>query len=177
MAKGDVLISMSFADSSDENSKQKVAANGWVRPDGRIELDRDRRDDIRRVVVPLELADMNPAGPALKLRTQWHEFFDRPLRQSGQSVASVRQLREWLDQPQARGLTKISPGFNVGTGFSITSTRWSWVMRMARIVFPPPGSPIIASASWVSRPYCTDKLVYGDFASLCLPSPYLRRSA
>lgn len=30
---------MSFADSSDENSKQKVAANGWVRPDGRIKLD------------------------------------------------------------------------------------------------------------------------------------------
>lgn len=81
-------------------------ARAAQRPDGRIELDRDRRDDIRRVVVPLALADMNPAGPALKLRTQWHEFFDRPLRQSGQSVASVRQLREWLDQPQARGLTR-----------------------------------------------------------------------
>lgn len=81
-------------------------ARAAQRPDRRIEVDRDRRDELRRVALPLHLADMNPNGSALVLRSEWHELFDRPLRQSGQRAASVRQLRQWLDQPQARGLTR-----------------------------------------------------------------------
>lgn len=70
--------------------------------DGRAGMDRSHRDEIRRIVQPLRLATCGEAH--LSLKDDWKIHFTRKLAAEGVENPTVRQLRQWIDEPQAMGL-------------------------------------------------------------------------
>jgi hypothetical protein len=70
--------------------------------DGRVEVDRALRDEVRRIAVPLRLGDMGETH--FVLRDEWKSRFLRKKAEEGVSSITVRRLRAWLDQPAAMGL-------------------------------------------------------------------------
>lgn len=73
-------------------------------PEGRVEVDKPLRDLVRRVAVPLDLGDMGETH--LALRQDWASHFKRKQAEAKAPTVTVRQLREWIDQPERRGLPK-----------------------------------------------------------------------
>ena len=71
-------------------------------PSGRADLERNRRDEIRRIVQPLQLARCGEAQ--LSLEEHWRTHFTRKMAAEGVENPTVRQLRQWIDEPQAKGL-------------------------------------------------------------------------
>lgn len=71
-------------------------------PDGRIGVDRNVRDEVRRIVQPLKLAQCGEAH--LHLDEHWRNHFERKLAEHQVQLPTVSQLREWMDQPQCMGL-------------------------------------------------------------------------
>jgi hypothetical protein len=69
---------------------------------GRADLERGRRDEIRRIVQPLNLARCGEAQ--LSLEDHWRNHFTRRMAAEGVDNPTVRQLRQWIDEPQAMGL-------------------------------------------------------------------------
>jgi hypothetical protein len=72
--------------------------------DGRVEVERSQRDEVRRIAVPLQLGDMGETH--FVLRDAWKSRFLRKQAEEGMPSLSVRRLRGWMDQPEAMGLPR-----------------------------------------------------------------------
>jgi hypothetical protein len=72
--------------------------------DGRVEVERPYRDEVRRIAVPLCLGDMGETH--VVLRDDWKSHFLRKKAEAKVTSLTVRQLRTWIDQPEAMGLRK-----------------------------------------------------------------------
>ncbi|HSF33988.1 MAG TPA: phage resistance protein, partial [Candidatus Tectomicrobia bacterium] len=72
--------------------------------DGRVEVERPFRDEVRRIAVPLRLGDMGETH--FVLRDDWKSHFLRKKAEEKVTSLTVRQLRAWIDQPEAMGLRK-----------------------------------------------------------------------
>jgi hypothetical protein len=70
--------------------------------DGRVEVERPLRDEVRRIAVPLRLGDMGETH--FVLRDEWKGRFLRKKAEEGVTNLTVHRLRTWIDQPQAMGL-------------------------------------------------------------------------
>jgi hypothetical protein len=80
----------------------EVLTQAAQQPAGRIELEAALRDDARRLLPKLELADVGEA--ALQVRDDWSQHFARELARRPGRDPTIADLRDWLDQPQRRGL-------------------------------------------------------------------------
>lgn len=80
-----------------------VLQEALVAPDGRVALERATRDEVKRIVAPLRLAQCGEAH--LVLTEDWRNHFERKLAEKGVTTPSVAQLRAWLNEPQAMGLS------------------------------------------------------------------------
>ena len=72
--------------------------------DGRVEVERPYRDEVRRIAVPLRLGDMGETH--FVLRDDWQSHFLRKQAEESATSLTVRSLRAWIDQPEAMGLTR-----------------------------------------------------------------------
>jgi hypothetical protein len=72
--------------------------------DGRVEVERSQRDEVRRLAVPLQLGDMGETH--FVLRDAWKSHFLRKQAEEGMPGLTVRRLRAWMDQPEAMGLPR-----------------------------------------------------------------------
>ena len=72
--------------------------------DGRVEVERLYRDEVRRIAVPLRLGDMGETH--FVWRDDWQSHFLRKQAEAGAASLTVRSLRAWIDQPEAMGLTR-----------------------------------------------------------------------
>lgn len=70
--------------------------------DGRVEVERPLRDEVRRIAVPLRLGDMGETH--FVLRDEWKSRFLRKQAEEGLTHINVRRLRVWMDQPAPMGL-------------------------------------------------------------------------
>ena len=82
-----------------EQEVQKAA----IEPDQRILMDRPVRDHMRAIAVPLQLG---AAGQThFQLSSHWADHFARmQARMGGSGPMTVKQLREWMNEPQPMGL-------------------------------------------------------------------------
>lgn len=71
-------------------------------PDGRIGMDRSVRDDVRRVVQPLQLGTCGEAH--LVLNEHWRGHFEQQMARHGTQQPTVGQLRRWCNDPRPMGL-------------------------------------------------------------------------
>lgn len=80
----------------------------WVQraaqQNGRAEVDRPDREDMRRLAVPLNLGQMGDAH--FVLERQWESHFAQRQAQDGVTPLTVQRVRAWIDQPRPRGLTR-----------------------------------------------------------------------
>jgi hypothetical protein len=72
--------------------------------DGRVEVERAWRDEVRRIAVPLRLGDMGETH--FVLRDEWQSRFRRKQAEEGLTTLPVRRLRAWFDAPEAMGLPR-----------------------------------------------------------------------
>lgn len=72
--------------------------------DGRVEVDKRVREEVRRIAVPLKLADMSETH--FVLRDEWKSEFLRKQAQDGVKELTVRRLRQWVEKPERRGLAR-----------------------------------------------------------------------
>jgi hypothetical protein len=72
-------------------------------PNGRLVVERERRQEMRQVSNPLRLGEMHE--DAFILGHSWRQHFERKAAQARERL-SVRRLREWTDEPTPMGLTK-----------------------------------------------------------------------
>jgi hypothetical protein len=72
--------------------------------DGRVEVERSQRDEVRRIAVPLQLGDMGETH--FVLRDEWKSRFLRKQAEEGRPNLTVRRLRAWMDQPEVMGLPR-----------------------------------------------------------------------
>ncbi|HET6762554.1 MAG TPA: hypothetical protein VFH27_02755, partial [Longimicrobiaceae bacterium] len=70
--------------------------------DGRVDVDRPDREDVRRIAGPLRLGTTGEAH--FVLTEDWVREINQKHARDGQAQITVRQIREWIDQPVARGL-------------------------------------------------------------------------
>lgn len=70
--------------------------------DGRAGMERTQRDEIRRIVQPLQLASCGEAH--LSLGEHWRTHFTKKMAAEGVPNPTVRQLRQWIDEPHRMGL-------------------------------------------------------------------------
>ncbi len=82
----------------------EVLQNAVDSADGRAGMERTQRDEIRRIVQPLELATCGEAH--VSLSDHWRNHFTQKMAAAGVANPSVRQLRQWLDEPRAMGLAE-----------------------------------------------------------------------
>jgi len=80
----------------------EVLQNAVDSPDGRAGMERSQRDEIRRIVQPLELATCGEAH--VSLGDHWRNHFMQKMAAAGVNHPSVRQLRTWIDEPRPMGL-------------------------------------------------------------------------
>jgi hypothetical protein len=82
---------------------------GWVQkgaqqPNGRVEVDRADREDMRRFAVPLDLGQMGDAH--FVLERKWEAHFAQCNARDAVTPLTVQRVRRWLDEPRARGLAR-----------------------------------------------------------------------
>ena len=70
----------------------------------RIAIERNHREEMRGIAVPVELGDMGEVHFVLGRR--WIERFDREAATDGGGALTVARLREWMDRPRPRGLPR-----------------------------------------------------------------------
>ncbi len=70
--------------------------------DGRVEVEKPLREEVRRIAVPLKLGDMGETH--FVLRDEWKSEFLRKKAQDGVKELTVRRLRQWIEKPERRGL-------------------------------------------------------------------------
>ncbi len=72
--------------------------------DGRVEVEKPLREEVRRIAVPLKLGDMGETH--FVLRDEWQREFLRKQAQDGVQELTVRRLRQWIEEPERRGLER-----------------------------------------------------------------------
>jgi hypothetical protein len=72
--------------------------------DGRVEVEKPLREEVRRIAVPLKLGDMGETH--FVLRDEWKSEFLRKKAQDGVRELTVRRLRQWIEKPERRGLER-----------------------------------------------------------------------
>ncbi|MGR9107058.1 MAG: phage resistance protein [Gammaproteobacteria bacterium] len=72
--------------------------------DGRVEVEKSFREEVRRISVPLKLGDMGETH--FVFRDEWKSEFLRKKAQDGVNEFTVRRLRQWIEKPQRRGLDR-----------------------------------------------------------------------
>jgi hypothetical protein len=72
--------------------------------DGRVEVEKPLREEVRRIAVPLKLGDMGETH--FVLRDEWKAEFLRKQAQDGVKELAVRRLRQWIEKPERRGLER-----------------------------------------------------------------------
>lgn len=70
--------------------------------DGRVEVEPADRNDVRRIAVALKLGQMGEAH--FVLGDEWLRELEQKRLQDGLVQVTVRQVREWIERPPARGL-------------------------------------------------------------------------
>ena len=88
--------------------------------DRRLEIEQKHRPEIRAVVVPLNLANMDDTH--LVMRTDFKEEFMRRMHVEGVTDLTVGQLRQWCDEGGQRGLRKPEADLVIIT-FALQSDR------------------------------------------------------
>ena len=73
--------------------------------DGRVEVEKPFREEVRRIAVPLKLGDMGETH--FVLRDEWQREFLRKQAQDGVKELTVRRLRQWIEDPERRGLERV----------------------------------------------------------------------
>lgn len=74
-------------------------------PEGRFEIiDKAKREEVRQVCVPLELGQMGETH--FVVGQVWKSHFAQMQAKAGTPNVSVKQLREWIDDPMPRGLPR-----------------------------------------------------------------------
>lgn len=73
--------------------------------DGRLAIDKAMRPIVRQIAVPLMLGEMGVDATHFLLGQHWKMLFGRKAAEAGGSL-SVRQLREWIDDPKPMGMPK-----------------------------------------------------------------------
>lgn len=71
-------------------------------PDGRYGMERSHREEIRGIAEPLKLAQCGEGH--LVLSDHWRNHIDQMMARDAVATPTVRQLREWIDQPDPMGL-------------------------------------------------------------------------
>ncbi|MGH8585026.1 MAG: hypothetical protein ACREWE_02170 [Gammaproteobacteria bacterium] len=79
----------------------RLAAQGI---DGRVEVEKAVRDEVRRIAVPLKLGEMGETH--FVLRDDWKNELLRKQAQDGVKELTVRRLRRWIEKPEPRGLER-----------------------------------------------------------------------
>jgi len=72
--------------------------------DGRVEVEKALRDEVRRIAVPLKLGEMGETH--FVLRDDWKSELLRKQAQDGVKELTVRRLRRWIERPERRGLER-----------------------------------------------------------------------
>ena len=72
--------------------------------DGRVEVEKPFREEVRRIAVPLKLGDMGETH--FVLRDDWKSEFLRKKAQDGVKELTVQRLRQWIEKPEQRGLDR-----------------------------------------------------------------------
>ncbi|MEA3410187.1 MAG: phage resistance protein [Pseudomonadota bacterium] len=72
--------------------------------DGRVEVDRPSRDEVRRIAAPLKLGNMGETH--FVLGEEWKSEFSRKQARDGVKELTVRRLRQWMERPERRGLER-----------------------------------------------------------------------
>jgi hypothetical protein len=72
--------------------------------DGRVEVERPKRDEVRRIAVPLKLGDMGEMH--FVLGDFWKSHFLKRQARDGAKDLTVGRLRRWIDDPERRGLDR-----------------------------------------------------------------------
>ncbi len=83
------------------NKVLDVARQAARTPDGRVPVDKSIRTVVRQIANPLQLGEM--AETHFVLGRHWKTHFNRKASEAGGTI-TIRQLREWIDQPAPMGL-------------------------------------------------------------------------
>jgi hypothetical protein len=92
--------------------------------DGRVEVDKPLREEVRRIAVPLKLGDMGETH--FVLRDEWKSEFLRKKAQDGVKELTVRRLRQWVEKPERRGLERETQNLIILT-FALQTSRSSYL--------------------------------------------------
>ncbi|MBZ5659872.1 MAG: phage resistance protein [Acidobacteriia bacterium] len=74
-------------------------------PDSRVQIERELRKKLRPLLDPMELAHVGEQFLAVK--TAWFDRFDPREAQLPNRMATVGQLRQWMNEPNRMGLPEI----------------------------------------------------------------------
>ena len=104
-----------------------------AQPDGRRDnVDKTLRPLMKQLAVPLQLGTMYDAH--FVTSSFWQDHFEQAAARAGVAKVTVRQLRQWMDHPEARGLPPTA-GDVVISVFAAQTNRA--VMRAGRSVGMP----------------------------------------
>ena len=82
----------------------EVVERAAAESEGRVEVERRTRDEVRHVVEPLGLGEMGETH--FKLGRRWYDELDRKRAHHGGETLTVRDLRAWIESPERRGLDR-----------------------------------------------------------------------
>ncbi|MGN9804735.1 BREX-2 system ATPase PglY [Micromonospora sp. L32] len=110
-------------------------------PEGRVEVDRNHRQTLRRIANPLGLGTMHEA--AFVIEGEWARHFER--KASGEGITGelrVADLLRWIDDPNPRGLDPVVAHLVVAT-FAEQTDR-AFYLHGSEVVPPPEPARITA---------------------------------
>ena len=84
---------------------QAVVSEATQSPDGRVAVEKTIRPLIRHIANPLMLGEMGHDATHFVIGHHWRNHFSRKTAETATTI-SVGQLRKWIDQPRAMGLSK-----------------------------------------------------------------------
>ncbi len=127
-------ISMSFTESTTGEGKQKVAANGWVKPDGRIELD-DGGTRLRAARSSgLEYLEVKIEPPPKDPREQFKRSKSLNEDRSSQTALDLAVMfRKLLDDGVYASQDELAADMTDSKGAPLTKSTVSMYLRVERI--------------------------------------------
>lgn len=82
----------------------EVVERAVSHPEQRVEVERQERNEVRHIALPLQLGEMGETH--FKLGRQWLDELERKHVQHGGGTLSVRELRDRIEAPERRGLDR-----------------------------------------------------------------------
>jgi hypothetical protein len=135
----------------------------WIRqaveaPENRVEVDRKDRQIMRRVANPLQLGEMHEAP--FVLGRYWVEHFHRRAGQEGiTGDLRAKDLLQWLDEPQPRGLDPLVAKLVLAAFAEQTDRTW---MRYGSVITPQPELTAIVEDMTLRTPERPDEQDWAD---------------